>query len=159
MKIASVSDVKKELKHLEKEELTELLINLMKFSKDNKELLNYLLFEADFESNYVDKIKEEIGMYFDQMDSRSWKMAKKPLQKVVRLLKKYIKYSKKATTEIELLLYFCTRMKNTKLSMKRNPVVLNIYLRQLNAIDKAMLQLHEDLRIDYQDEVEEANTF
>lgn len=159
MKIASVSDVKKELKHLEKEELTELLINLMKFSKDNKELLNYLLFEESFEENYIDKIKDEVGGLFDQMDTRSWKTVKKPLQRAIKLLKKYIKYSKKPQTEIELLLYFCMRMKKLKLSMNRNPVVLNIYLRQLTAIDKAMLLLHEDLRIDYQEEVEEANTF
>ena len=106
MKIASVSELKKEFKHLENDELIELLSNLMKYSKENKELLNYLLFEADYEENYISKIKEEISIAFQNIDSRSWKAMKKPIQRILKLVKKYIKYSKKPETEIELSIFF-----------------------------------------------------
>ncbi len=52
MKVASVSGLKKELVQQSKEDLVELLNAFIKYSKENKELLNYLLFEADFEENY-----------------------------------------------------------------------------------------------------------
>ena len=154
MKIASVSELKKEFKHLENDELIVLLSNLMKYSKENKELLNYLLFEADYEENYISKIKEEISIAFENIDSRSWKTMKKPIQRILKFVKKYIKYSKKPETEIELLIFFCEQMRKVKLSFKRNPIVLNIYMRQITTIDKVMLSLHEDLRADFNEQIE-----
>jgi len=157
MKTSSVSALKKELFQHSKEDLAELLNTFIKYSKENKELLHYLLFEADFEENYILTIKEEVGIEFDGIDSRSWKTMKKSIQRILRLLKKYIKYSKKPQTEIELLLFFCMRMRDLKIPLHRNPIILNIYKRQLNAIDKALLKLHEDLQYDYLHDIEEAN--
>ena len=157
MKTSSVSALKKELFQHSKEDLAELLNTFIKYSKENKELLHYLLFEADFEENYILTIKEEVGIEFDGIDSRSWKTMKKSIQRILRLLKKYIKYSKKPQTEIELLLFFCRRMRTLKIPLHRNPIILNIYKRQLNAIDKALLKLHEDLQYDYLHDIEEAN--
>lgn len=158
MKITSVSGLKKELLHQSKEDLVELLNAFIKYSKENKELLNYLLFEADFEENYIEKIKEEIGCEFDGIDSRSWKTMKKSIQRILRLIKKYIKYSKKPQTEIELLLFYCKRMSALKISLNRNPIILNIYKRQITAIDKALLKLHEDLQYDYLQDIDEAKS-
>ena len=157
MKTSSVSALKKELFQHSKEDLAELLNMFIKYSKENKELLHYLLFEADFEENYILSIKEEVGLEFDGIDSRSWKTMKKSIQRILRLLKKYIKYSKQPQTEIELLLFFCMRMRALKIPLHRNPIILNIYKRQLNAIDKALLKLHEDLQYDYLHDIEEAN--
>jgi len=157
MKVASVSGLKKELVQQSKEDLVELLNAFIKYSKENKELLNYLLFEADFEENYIAKIKEEIGEEFDKIDSRSWKTMKKSIQRILRLLKKYIKYSKKAETEIELLLFFCKRMNDLRIPLSRNPIILNIYKRQITAMNKALLTLHEDLQYDYREDIENAS--
>lgn len=158
MKTSSVSALKKELFQHSKEDLAELLNTFIKYSKENKELLHYLLFEADFEKNYISSIKEEVGLEFNGIDSRSWKTMKKSIQRILRLLKKYIKYSKQPQTEIELLLFFCMRMRALKITLHRNPIILNIYKRQLNAIDKALLKLHEDLQYDYLHDIEEAKT-
>ena len=49
MKIESIVTIKKELKHLPKEELIELCLRLGKFRKENKAMLTYLLFQADDE--------------------------------------------------------------------------------------------------------------
>ncbi|MBI1835640.1 MAG: hypothetical protein HYR91_00090 [Flavobacteriia bacterium] len=156
MKIASISEIKKELKQLDSEEQLDLIFQLMKFSKENKELLNYILFESIDEENYLQKIKHVIELEFDALDNRSWKTMKKSIQRILKLLKKQVKFSKNTETEIELLLYFCEKMRELKFALNRNPVILNIYIRQINAIDKALLKIHEDLRYDYQEELERA---
>ena len=47
MKAASISEIKTELKGLPPAQLTELCLRLARFKKENKELLTYLLFEAN----------------------------------------------------------------------------------------------------------------
>lgn len=158
MKIASLSEIKKELNQLTDNELIDLLHKLSRYSKENKELLHYLLFETDFEDNYIEKIKEEITLEFSGIDKRSWKTMKKSIQRILRLLKKYIKYSKKPETEVELLLFFCRKLREIKSAINRNPIVLAIYTRQINAIKKAMTKLHEDIQFDYKEELELAES-
>lgn len=159
MKIASVSELKKELIiHHSKEDVIELISKLIKYNKENKELLHYLLFEADFEEGYTQKIKEEIGEEFDNLNTRNWKTMKKSIQRILRTIKKHIKYSKVKQTEIELLLYFCQRMRELNIRLDRNPIILNIYKRQINAINKAVFALHEDLQYDYLKEIEIAES-
>lgn len=154
MKIASVTELKKEFNHLSKEDLVELLNKLIKFNKENKEFVHYLLLESDFEENYIQKIKEEIAEEFKGLDARSWKTMKKPIQRILRLLKKYIKFSKSPQTEIELLLFFCEKLRLYKTALNRNPVIYNIYSRQINSINKALEKLHEDIQFDYKEEIE-----
>lgn len=158
MRTASVSELKKELIHHPKEDIIELISKLMRYNKENKELLHYLLFEADFEEGYIQKIKEEIGQEFDNLDAKSWKTMKKSIQRILRTIKKHIKYSKVKQTEIELLLYFCQRMRELNIRLDRNPIILNIYKRQINAINKAMFALHEDIQYDYLKEIEIAES-
>lgn len=158
MKIASLSEIKKELNQLSNNELIDLLHKLSRYSKENKELLHYLLFETEFEDNYIEKIKKEITLEFSGIDKRSWKTMKKSIQRILRLLKKYIKYSKKPETEVELLLFFCLKLREFKTAIDRNPIVLAIYTRQINAIKKAMTKLHEDIQFDYKEELELAES-
>ena len=47
MKAAKVSEIKKDLKRKTQPELLDLCLHLAKFKKENKELLTYLLYEAD----------------------------------------------------------------------------------------------------------------
>ena len=63
MKAAGIKAIKEELKNLDREELSELCLSLSKFKKENKELLTYLLFEADDENYFIKGIKEEIEIY------------------------------------------------------------------------------------------------
>lgn len=158
MKTASIIELKKELNHQSKEDLIELVYRLIKYSKENKEFLHYLLFESDFEENYVQQIKEDIDDEFEGLDTRSWKTMKKSIQRIQRTIKKHIKYSKVKQTEIELLLHFCLRMRELNIPLDRNPVILNIYKRQVNTVNKVMLSLHEDLQYDYQYELELAES-
>ncbi|RIJ47910.1 hypothetical protein D1614_12345 [Maribellus luteus] len=154
METASVSHIRKELSHLPPEALQELVLRLARFKKENKELLSYLLFEASNEDEYVRQVKEEIDLEFRSMNRSSYYLAKKTIRKVLKTTNKYVRYSGKKETEIELLLYFCKKLKQSKLNYKANRVVFNLYLNQVKRIQKAISGLHEDLQFDYQEELE-----
>uniref|UniRef100_UPI003216813D hypothetical protein n=1 Tax=uncultured Draconibacterium sp. TaxID=1573823 RepID=UPI003216813D len=154
MDIASISIIKKELKNLPAEELQEIINRLAKYKKENKELLSYLLFDAYNEAEYIRQVKEEINIQFSGMNRTSFYLAKKTLRKVLKTTNKYIRFSGKKETEIELLLYFCKKMKTSRLNYKSSKVVFNMYINQVKRIQKVISMLHEDLQYDYREELE-----
>ena len=149
MKAATVSQLKKELQHRNPEELLELCLRLSKFKKENKELLTYLLFEADDEAGYIDTVKAEMDGLFLDINTNSYFYIKKSVRKILRALKKYIRYSGNKETEVVLLLYFCEKLKNFTPSIRRNTTLTNLYERQLAYLEKKIAFLHEDLQYDY----------
>jgi len=154
METASVSHIRQELKNLPPEKLQEIILRLSKFKKENKELLSYLLFDSNDENDYINRVKEEIDEQFSNMNRSSMYLAKKTLRKVLRTTKKYIRFSGSKETEIELLLYFCKKMKTARLNYRHNRVVFNMYLNQVKRIQKVISGLHEDLQYDYREELE-----
>ena len=92
MQSASISEIKKELKELPQEVLFNYCLHLAKYKKENKELLNYLLFEANDEFAYIAKAKQEIESQFTDMNLSNTYLAKKTIRKVLRTTNKYIKY-------------------------------------------------------------------
>lgn len=155
MKAVSVVTIRKELKHKSNEELAQLCLRLSRFKKENKELLTYLLFEADSEAGYIDTVKAEIDEQFELINTDSFFYIKKSVLKILRNTKKYIRYSLNKETEVELLLYFCKKLKAMKPSISRNTTLTNIYDRNIEAITKKVLALHEDLQYDYTSELED----
>lgn len=153
MKIASLSELKKELNSLPPQEVVKLCLRLASYKKENKELLNYLLFEGGDEKNYINNIKEEISLEFKEINTTNLYFAKKSVRRILRILKKYIKYSGNKETEIELLIFFLQKLKNTKIKIDDSKVLTNLYQRQLQSIEKALNTLHEDLIFDYQEKI------
>lgn len=149
MKAATVSQLKKELQYKDQAELVQLCLRLSKFKKENKELLTYLLFEADHEEGYIETVKSEVDELFSEINTNSFFYIKKSVRKILRILKKYIRYSGNKETEVALLLYFCEQLKAFRPSIHRNTTLLNIYERQLVTIEKKIAALHEDLQYDY----------
>ena len=159
MKAVSVSGLKKELKHHNQDELVELCLHLAKFKKENKELLTYLLFDSDNEHQYIREIKEEIDLGFVELNHDRLYFVKKGTRKILRLVKKYIRYSKKKETEAELLLYFCSKLKQLRSTFKRSQQMINMYDQQIKMASKAIGSLHEDLQYDYNLELEKLGSF
>ena len=155
MKTATVTEIKKELKHRSPEDLLELCLKLSRFKKENKELLTYLLFEADSEQIYIQNIKELIDNQFENINTKTFYIIKKSVRKILRETKKYIRYSKNKETEVELLVHFCSSLKDFKPSIKKNNTLTNLYARQLIYITKKISALHEDLQYDYKLEVKD----
>ncbi|MDB5273455.1 MAG: hypothetical protein JWO58_1822 [Chitinophagaceae bacterium] len=140
---------------LSPKQLQDLCIQLAKYKKDNKELLTFLLFEANDEPAYIQNIKEEVDELFTQVNRSSVYLAKKTLRKIIRTAGKYIRYSGSKTVEIEVLVYFCQKVKQSGISIHSSTVLENLYEQQLKKIRKALSTLHEDLKYDYQRELEE----
>ena len=122
---------------------------MVKFRKENKELLSYLLFESFDEQAYIKDVKLEIDELFKEVNKSNLYLAKKTIRKILRIANKHIKYSGSKQTEVEILIHFCKAIKRSGISLAVNTALGNIYLRQLKKINKAMLTLHEDLQFDY----------
>ncbi len=153
MKAASIAEIKKELSTRSPKEVLELCLRLGKFKKENKELLTYLLYEAQDESSYITSVKNEIEELFLGMNRTRIFFVKKTLRKILRMIAKYARYSKKKTTHVELLLFFCQSLKKHKIPYRRYLVLNNMYERQIVKIKKIVATLHEDLQYDYMEEL------
>jgi len=151
---ASLHEIKKELHTLDSETITGLCMRLAKYKKENKELLNYLLFEAHDEQAYISMVRETINELFNALPARNLYLIKKTLRKILRFVNKQIKYSGIRQTEVELRVYFCTKIKEARIPLSTGTVLFNLYQQQLNKINTAVAKLPEDLQSDYQQEIE-----
>ncbi len=153
MKTASLSELKKELENLTPKELRDLCLHLAKYKKENKELLTYLLFEANDNQAYVNGVKVQIDELFEEINASNLYYAKKSLRKILRLTNKYIKYTGSEQVEVELLIYYCKKLRKSGIPFQKSTALTNIYARQVEKIKKALATLHEDLQFDYEDDV------
>jgi len=150
----SLHQLQKELATYPPKEVLEIAVKLAKFKKENKEYLSYLLFGAADEKQYIEESKLKLDDLFHGISRKTVYTTKKGLQKVVRNLTKLIKNSKSKQTEIELRIYFCHKIRLARINLDSNKVISNLYYREIDKIKSAYLKLHEDLRYDYQQELE-----
>ena len=153
MKAASLKEIKSEINTLIPEEITDLCMHLARFKKDNKELLTYLLFKAHDEQSYINEIKDYISEQFEGVNKSNLYLAKKMFRKILRTTNKFIKYSGAKQTEVELLIFYCNKIKNSGIPLPENTALGNLYQRQIQKINKALTSLHEDLQYDYSQEI------
>lgn len=149
MTSASVNDIRKELLHLDSETLQALCLRLVKYKKENKELLGYLLFEAHDESAYVAQVKEETDTLFNELSNRNLYLTKKILRKILRFVNKQLKYSGIPQTELELRIYFCKKVLKEKIPLDKGTQLYNLYQQQLKKINTVLSKLPEDEQGDY----------
>ncbi|PKA84012.1 hypothetical protein ATE92_2182 [Ulvibacter sp. MAR_2010_11] len=154
MKPASLAQLKKELKHKSSDELEALVLRLTKHKTENKELLTYLLFEADDEPGFIERVKKDLDGLFEEINTKNMYYIKKGIRKILRTLKRYIRYSQNKETEVELLLYFCEKMAAFHPSVAKNQAMLYVFQKQKEMIAKKVEALHEDLQYDYTLELE-----
>ena len=155
MKASTVSTLKKELNTLPAGDVLELCMKLVKYKKENKELLSYLLFDANNEAEFIRNIKEEINLQFTEINRSQLYFAKKSLRKILKTTNKYIRYSGHKQTEVELLIHFCMKLKHSGIPFKSSNSLLNIFKNQVRKIHIAIGSLHEDLQHDYLEEMDQ----
>jgi hypothetical protein len=149
----NLQSVKKELQHLSASQLSNLCLRLAKYKKENKELLSYLLFEANDENHYTDGVKQEMEALFAAMPSHSYYQAKL-LRKALKLVTKHSKFMASKPAEISLLIHFC-RLYTAHIERRTTYKPLRQLLhKQLEKAGKLMSALHEDLQHDHRDEFE-----
>ena len=154
MKAVTVKEISGELLNLSPKELRDLCLRLARFRKENKELLTYLLFEAADEETYIESVKKEIDIQFGKVNRNSYYFIKKGVRRILVNTRKFIRYSHNKKTEIDLLIYFCTKLKRFTPSIKGNTALRNLYLKLVAEIRKKLGSLHEDLLYDYEMELE-----
>jgi len=153
MTTASIQEIKKELRNQDVDQLQALCMQLAKYKKENKELLNYLLFEAHNEQTYVENVKEEIHELFKTVPASNVYFIKKSLRKILRFANKQIKYSGITQTELEVRIFFCVNVKELKIPLPAGTVLSNLYLQQIKKIESALAKLPEDIQADYEREL------
>jgi hypothetical protein len=154
MEIRSISDIKKELKELSKEELIQLCFSLGKYKNDNKAYLNYLLFDAHDPESFIAAAKTEMDELFKEITQTNLYLVKKSLRKILRIIGRYAKYTGSKEKEAELTIYFLQKMKHADFQWQRNKVLVNLYNTQVKRLQSAISKLHEDLQYDLQREIE-----
>jgi hypothetical protein len=154
MKAYSSNEIKSELAALPPKKIIELCMRLVRFKKENKELLSFLLFNSHDEPAYVAAIKEEIDEEFETLPKPNWYHTKKGLRKVLRLIGKYSKYTNNKESEVELRLHFCKHLQSHP-GYLRQQAIATIYKQQQKKIGALIDIVHEDLQYDYRKQLEE----
>jgi len=154
MKAVTIKELKEELTNCTPKELRDLCLRLSRFKKENKELLTYLLFDSSDEAVYIEDVKKEVDEQFEMVNKKSHYLTKKSFRKILRLIRKFSRYSPKKETEVELLIYFCKKLKKFTPSIQKNNGLQNFYLKQIDTVRKKITLLHEDLQFDYGTELE-----
>lgn len=149
MRIASVNEIKQELNTLKPSEVKDLCLRLARYKKENKELLTYLLFEAHSEQQYIETVKHEVDDIFDTLPNSNLHLTKKTLRRILRSLNKYARHTGSSQSQIEMLLHFCQKLKQSGIPIHKSVALENLYFQQLKKIHRLLVTIHEDLRFDY----------
>ena len=154
MKAAGISEIKHELTHLDKKVLLEICLRVIKYKKENKELVTFLLFEANDLQSYISNVKADMDEQFEQINKANLYFAKKSLRKILKTTNKYIKHTASKEVELGLLIYYCNKIISSGIKILKSTALTNIYNNQLKKIKLIMSGLHPDLQYDYASEVE-----
>jgi len=157
MKAVTIKELNQELINRTPKELRDLCLRLSRFKKENKELLTYLLFESSDEESYIKSVKVHIDEQFGLVNRKSYYYIRKGLRRILLNIRKYIRYSQNKETELELLIFFCQKLKNFSPSVNKNKSLINLYNGQVDMIIKKVSLLHEDLQSDYIMEIKDLN--
>lgn len=149
MKAASSAEIKTALQQAGKTELIALCLRLARFKKENKELLDFLLFQSHDLESYIRLVKQEMDEDFLQVNTTSVFLAKKTIRRILRNAKKYIRYTGSPLAEVEILLHYLSHFRQLDLPWQKTKILSNIYAAQLKKISGAIDGLHEDLQYDY----------
>jgi len=152
MSTVSLSELRRALRNVPSGDLPDLCVRLARYKKENKELLSYLLFEADDEPGYIRNVKTEIDQHFAELSRTTPYLTKKSLRKALTFTNQRIRYSGLKRTEAELLIHFCKKFRK-EVPFRNNITIKNIYIRLILRIKKTITMLHEDLQFDYGEEV------
>ena len=148
MKAATIQELKQELQHTSLKDITELCLRLARFKKENKELLTYLLFEANDIEAYTENVKAFMQEAFKEVNTANLYFAKKSLRKILRQVNKYIKFTGNKQAEATLLMHYCFLLKKSGIDIQRSTALNNMYAQQLKKIRATIAVLHEDIQYD-----------
>ncbi len=153
MKPATLKELKSTLENATKDELVAYCLQLLKFKKENKELLTYVLYEHNNIPDFIKAVCENVDTFFETINITHLYFVKKTIRKIIRIANRNIKYSKQPIVEIEILLHTAEKIKALKLPLHQNKALLNIYNGLHSKIEKVLSTVHPDEQYDYKKRV------
>jgi hypothetical protein len=153
MDVAGINELKRSLGALKTKELVEICSRLARYKKENKELISYLLLYNGDEKGYIDAVKNEINLGFENINSNNAYFFLKGCRKILKITNKYCRFSGKKETEVELLIYYLKSLKDTGYSINSSMTLGKFMERQVVKVRKVIGYLHEDLQFDYSEEL------
>ena len=146
--------MQKQLLTLPNKRIAEVTVRLAKHKKEVKELLAYLLYDADDEASYIENVKRDIDLHFSEINQSNLYLAKKGLRKILRIVNKQIRFSGKTETETELRIYYLKKLGESGIPISKSQVLINLHAGQVKKIEDAIKKLHEDLQFDYRKQMQ-----
>ena len=153
MKPATISEINKELELLSQKELISLCSRLLRFKKENKELVTYLLFDSMDTDGFVRNVNDTVANAFEELNDSNVYLIKKSVRKILRTINKYIRFCGDTKMELAMRIHFCKMMQRFESGFHSSQQLANIYNGQVEKIEKAIALLHEDLRYDFQNDL------
>lgn len=144
----SLTILKKELQTRPLGELVQICLGLAKLKTENKQLLAYLLFEADNPLNYAEQVKIAMNELLAGIPRNQYG-GTKTLRKALQQITQYNRFTKCKQGEVELLLHFVVRYLEVVSPETRYPPLLGLAFRALRKTRSQITHLHEDLQYDY----------
>jgi len=154
---ANLNTIKKELIECEKKQLIEIITRLCRFKLDNKSLVSFLLFDAENEPEFVKEAKLQIDDLIEESKYFNFYSTKKRYRKIATLITKYVKFTNKTESEIELRLHLVKTFTENKSELKTYLYFKKALSKQLEKVDKLMKKIHEDLQFEYEEEINNLN--
>ena len=151
--MTSIHKIKKDLEKRDKKELLAYCLRLAKYKKENKELLGFLLFEADDLTGYIEKVKQETDTSFQEINKSNVYYIKKSVRKILRNVNKHIRFAASKQAEAEWLIHFCNCFQTYSIPVKKSRQLLNLFDNQLKKIEAALSSLHPDLQYDLRKQI------
>jgi DNA-binding transcriptional MerR regulator len=149
VKTASLKEIKESLDNATQKELLAYCIHLVRFKKENKELLTYLLYEQTDHIHYIQNVNAILDSLFETVNTTQLYFAKKTIRKIIRVANRYIRYSKNSIVEIEIHLHLTEKIKSLQLPLEQNKALHNLYLSEIKKIHNTLSVLHEDEQYEY----------
>jgi hypothetical protein len=149
METAGIKELRQSLSGLKQKELVEICTRLVKYKKENKEYVSYLLLFNEDEEGFIRAVKKEINEAFSGINDSNTYYLMKSGRKILKATNKYCRFSLKTETEVELLIHFTGQFLHR--GKMANSLAAARFLERLIArIRKKIGLLHEDLQFDYQ---------
>ncbi len=155
MKTESLNSLRKHLSTLSSMELAQLCVDMAKYRKENKEYLQYLLFERHDHDILITDIVTSLDETMKNL-SRTPSTRVKEVRKVQKEIKKYIRFIKNPVYELQLLLWFSDALALIAESRIARPHFISLYAAQVKRMTIIFDKLHEDIQYDYRDALQHA---
>lgn len=155
--VVNISEIKKDLQELDKQKLIDLVLNLAKLKKENKQAIVSALKSKDSLELYVDSVKEFIQSQFESVNPNPF-FAKKTLRRIVKEIKSKSALMKSAYFEAELWIKYIAEYDQLQfVGSASRSMVVNTRKAAVLRIEKLLTKMHEEQQFDIRKELQMIN--